>query len=253
MAEFATVSLSEWVKYRDTLKKLSEAAANEFRDAVFMDSGFFHGVGLGKIPRDQLIDYAYSLVTKYSEGSTALACEMYDELAALSGADVPPAVPAETATVSEVAKTVNGVTKLSEGQDLLADALGRLVKQAGQDTTLQNALRDGAQVAWVPAGKTCPFCLMLASRGYTTVSDEILEKGHATHIHSHCDCAYAVRHDTTSTVEGYNPAKYRRIYDDAEGATGREKVNAMRREMYAIEHGKNRNAAAMKWLNVFKD
>ena len=48
------------------------------------------------------------------------------------------------------------------------------VKKAGIDTTLQNAYRDrpkkygkkrntGAQVAWVPSGDTCPFCLMLAS------------------------------------------------------------------------------------------
>ena len=69
-----TVSLNEWVKYRDLLAKLSQKAADEFRDAVWSASGRWGGVGLANIPRDELIEFAYALATKYGEGSAALAC-----------------------------------------------------------------------------------------------------------------------------------------------------------------------------------
>ena len=116
-----------------------------------------------------------------------------------------------------------------------------MVKQAGADTTLRNALRDGAEFAWVPAGDTCAFCLTLASRGWQRASKKAVKGGHAEHIHSNCDCTYAIRFDGKGGVAGYDPDKYRAMYDAAEGDTPREKINAMRRENYA-EHREEINA-----------
>ena len=99
----ATMPLDTWVKYKNLLAKISDEAAKEFRDAVFNVNGRFGGVGLGQIDREELIQFAYALVTKYSEASTEAACIFYDELAELSGAVVPPAVPAEIANISTVA------------------------------------------------------------------------------------------------------------------------------------------------------
>ena len=42
-------------------------------------------------------------------------------------------------------------------------------------------------------------------------------------------------------MEGYDPEKYLRMYENAEGSTSREKINAMRRENYA-EHKEEINA-----------
>lgn len=222
-----TVRLDEWTKYRDILKKLSDQAADEFRDAVWNVNGKWQGVGLGKIPRDEIVDYAYALVTKYSEGASAAACVYYDELAAISKANVPPAVPAKSADIKTVAKAVN----FTDDTDQVANALGRLVKRAGQDTTLRNAIRDGAQVAWIPNGDTCAFCLALASRGWEYAGKVALKKGHAEHIHSNCDCAYGVRFTERTKYEGYEPKDYKRLYDSQPG-TPEEKINAMRREAY---------------------
>ena len=47
---------------------------------------------------EALINYGYAVATKYGEASAAIAAEMYDATAALAGASVPAAVPAETAT-----------------------------------------------------------------------------------------------------------------------------------------------------------
>ena len=71
---------------------------------------------------------------------------------------------------------------------------------------------------------------MLASRGWQHISDRALKNGHAEHIHAHCDCQYAVRFDNNTEVEGYDPDKYLEMYENAEGDTWQEKLNAMRRE-----------------------
>lgn len=228
-----TISLDTWTKYRDILKKLSDKAADEFRDAVWNINGRWKGVGLGLIPRDDLIEFAYALVAKYGEGTAAVACELYDEMARLSGVNLAPAVPAELPTINEVGKAINGTIKQSVNENMVSGTVGRLVKQVGQDTTVRNAIRDGAQFAWIPTGDTCAFCITLASRGWQYASKKALKNGHAEHIHANCDCAYAVRFNDRTQIEGYDPDEYLRMYQDADGKTPQQKINAMRRGFYA--------------------
>lgn len=148
---------------------------------------------------------------------------------------------ADLPNYDEVAKSVNGAKKQSE--KLIPSAVGRKVKQVGADTTLKNAMRDGAQFAWIPSGDTCAFCLMLASRGWQYMSKKALKNGHAEHIHANCDCQYAVRFDGKSTVQGYDPDKYLEMYESADGETWEEKVNSMRRIAYARKTGGSMSGA----------
>ena len=187
--------------------------------------------GLGDT--DSLIGYAYGVATKYGEASAALAATMYDELAALAGKILPAAELADTATFGEVAETVTGILRKSQNPEILSSSVSRLVKQAGADTTLKNAARDGAEFAWVPNGDTCAFCVMLASNGWKKAGKKALRGGHAQHIHSNCDCTYAVRFDERDGVQGYDPNRYLKMYENADGATWQDKVNAMRRDFYA--------------------
>lgn len=201
-----------------------------------------HGTG----DTDALIAYAHALVTKYGEGSAELACQMYDALAAAAQAGVPAAEPAEPASYGEIARMVQA-TKASPPQ--MQRGVSRLVKRAGADTTLKNALRDGAEFAWVPQGDTCAFCLTLASRGWQKASQAAIKGGHAEHIHANCDCEYAIRFDGRSTVAGYDPDKYLRQYRAAgsdvnalrrvEYAKNKERINAQKRAAYALRQ-KNR-------------
>lgn len=189
---------------------------------------------------DALISYAHALVTKYGEGSAELACQMYDALAAAARAGVPAAEPAEPASYGEIARMVQA-TKASPPQ--MQRGVSRLVKRAGADTTLKNALRDGAEFAWIPQGDTCAFCLTLASRGWQKASQAAIKGGHAEHIHANCDCEYAIRFDGRSTVAGYDPEKYLKQYRDAGSdvnalrrvnyARNRERINAQKRAAYA--------------------
>ena len=192
---------------------------------------------MGGIPQDaeaaqQVIEYANSLVMKYGEASAALACEMYDAISLAEGAEVLAAIPADLPAYGEVAKAVNGTIKLNN-IEIIAGAVERLVKMPGADTMLNNAKRDGAEWAWIPSGDTCMFCITLASRGWQPASKIVMDGGHAEHIHANCDCTFAIRHDLTTNISGYNPDKYLAMYENADGRTPQDKINAMRREAYA--------------------
>lgn len=232
-----TISAKTWNDYVTRLSQLNRKAGQLMQQ--YMDT---HGTE----DADALIRYAYALVTKYGEGSAELAAQMYDAIAAAEEVFVPTAEPAATASYGEVARMVNG-TRTSPPQ--LQSGVSRLVKRAGADTTLKNARRDGAQWAWVPHGDTCPFCITLASRGWQTASAKTLKGDHAEHIHSNCDCEFAVRFHSGTNVAGYDPEKYLKQYQDA----GSD-VNAMRRVDYAarkdaINAQKRAAYAARKNLN----
>ena len=217
------ISTRDWIRYISRLKAISEKAANEMQ-AYITAHGFAN--------TNEILHLAYALSTKYGEAATAAACEMYDAIATAAGASVPAAEPAATATYGEVAKAVNGAIKDEYGGQV-PQIIGRKVKQAGADTTLKNALRDGAEFAWIPHGDTCAFCMTLASRGWQRASTKAIKNGHAEHIHSNCDCEYGIRFSESDSVGGYDPDRYKRIYD-AHGGD----INAIRREQYEANKDK---------------
>lgn len=229
----AQITRKEWNNYIAMLRRLDDRASAEMLAMVVpLKARYDAGLISSNEFRQILIEYAYALATKYGEGAGAAACEMYDAIAALQGVAVPPAAPAPTATIEEVAISVNGTLKTGN-PEIVAQSIGRLVKMAGVDTMQQNAIRDGAEWAWIPSGDTCAFCITLASRGWQKASKKALKNGHAEHVHANCDCTYAVRFNDGLEFEGYEPEKYLDMYYDAEGNTPQERINALRREFYA--------------------
>ena len=226
------ITANAWNEYITRLSRLNQKAGQLMRQ--YVDT---HGTE----STDDLIAYAYGLVTKYGEGSAELACQMYDALAEAANAGVPAAEPAIPADYGEVARMVNATKDQNPAN--LPNGVSRLVKRAGADTTLKNAVRDGAEWAWVPHGDTCPFCITLASNGWQKASSKVLKGGHADHIHANCDCEFAIRFDHNTTVAGYDPEKYLKQYRDAGGdinkmrrvnyAANKERINAQKRAAYA--------------------
>ena len=224
-----------WDDYISRLSQLNQKAGQLMRE--YMD-------GHPEADTDALIRYAYALVTKYGEGSAELACQMYDALAEAQGVTLPAAEPAPTATYGEVTGMVKAT---QDSPPSLQQGVSRMVKQAGADTTTRNAIRDGAEWAWVPHGDVCPFCRMLASNGWQRASKNLLKKGHAQHIHANCDCEFAVRFSREFDVSGYDPEKYLKQYREAgsdinnwrriDYAANRERINAQKRAAYAVRKG----------------
>lgn len=71
---------------------------------------------------------------------------------------------------------------------MLSNAVQRLVQQQGRDTMTRNARSDPSRPRWmrVPHGRTCAFCLMLASRGPVYLSAQTA--GAWNRYHDACDC-----------------------------------------------------------------
>lgn len=237
------ISAKTWNEYVTRLSRLNQKAGQLMRE--YIDA---HGTA----NTDDHVAYAYGLVTKYGEGSAELACQMYEALAEAQGVYVPAAEPAATASYGEVARMVSATKDQNPAN--LPNGVSRLVKRAGADTTLKNAIRDGAEWAWVPHGDTCPFCITLASNGWQKASQKLLKGGHAEHIHAHCDCEFAVRFRSDTTVAGYDPDTYYRQYREAGGdinkmrridyAANRERINAQKRAAYAARKAYTNQAAS---------
>lgn len=205
-----------WDNYIETLRKINDKAASEIKDALMK-----YGVDeTGNVVEDVIsvmvgdnqtfLEYCYAVTKKYGNASAAMAAQMYDAIAELEKASVPAAEMADPASLNDVARTINGVRKTSSNVDEMVGALSRYVKKAGCDTTLKNAYRDRAQYAWIPHGDTCAYCMALAANGWTNVSTAKIRAGypHEEHIHSNCDCTYAIRFNSKTNVSGYNPDKY---------------------------------------------
>ena len=237
------ISSKVWDKYVADLRKINDKAA-ELVAAYYTAHPPATSEAL-----DALLAYCYGIATKYGEAAAELTAQMYDAVALADGRILDAAFPAETATYDEVARTVVGTLKVTTNTEAIGASVARLVKMAGVDTTMQNALRDGAEWAWVPRGMTCAFCIMLASQGWQPASKKAIKGGHAEHIHANCDCTYAIRFDRSSNVAGYDQKEYEDLYyyeHNADGSikvengkpvpragSARNKLKSMRRDFYA--------------------
>lgn len=216
-----------WVKYVTRLSAIDKAATTRLGEMV------------GQIPNFSfdnpehmalLVSEAYAVSNVYGEAAATLAAEMYDAIGLASGMFLDPAELAELASIAQVEWTVKGAAKTSNINEVTS-AVGRLVKKAGVDTVVKNAKRDGAEVAWIPRGDTCAFCIALASKGWTDADN------YQEHIHSNCDCTLGTRFNNSTSIKGYNPRTYEDMYYgvnlDGEKPTAKNRVNALRRQFYA--------------------
>lgn len=212
----------DWNKYVSLLSAINKTAGRKMQAWIDM-----HGTE----DVEALVRVAYALATRYGEAAAATACEMYDEMAALQKAHVPAAEPKQPQHINYIDRAVRDTLKKAPGT--VPGTVSELVKRTGAETTLKNAIRDGAYFAWVPNGDTCAFCITLASNGWRKASKETLDGDHAEHIHKNCDCEFAISFNGPGSIEGYDPDKYLAMYEGAEGDTWKDKVNSMRRAQYA--------------------
>lgn len=184
--------------------------------------------GYKNVEFDDAIEIAYALATKYGEATASLSALMYDSIAEKTGASVPPAEVAPTVSLDDVKKTIYGASSFSQDDEYIAGTVGRMAKQAGADTTLKNAKRDGAEFAWVTSGDSCAYCELLSNFGWQHASAKTIKGDHAEHIHANCQCQFVIRFDKETTVEGYNPNT--NLYNEVPGKTIEEKASNLRRE-----------------------
>lgn len=210
------ITSEQFNRFQKALKAINNAAYNEMKS--FLDS-----VPYQSLEMDDIINLGYYLSTKFGEASAALACQMCDDMAEQMGATVPLAEPSETASYEEVKDAIYASLKYSPWGNNIPGVVSAKVKQAGQDTLVNYAKENNGLVAWVNVGRTCPYCMYLASRGWVNASDEMMEGKHVTHIHDHCDCTYMINpnwNDSYVEIEGQE--KNQELYQSILGENSSE-------------------------------
>lgn len=186
----AQITRASMSRYTDGINKISA----RFQDAarVQLERLDWAGDMTGAI--DAAVDIVNASAGAAAEASAQLGAVFYDGVSELQtgrayGAD------AYSDHLDEgTERAVRGIAQ--EGVDgNIAGMIGQLLaridyetKRAAGNSVIQNARRDTRQprYARVPYGETCPFCIMLASRGpiyYTAES-----AGFNNHYHANCDC-----------------------------------------------------------------
>lgn len=134
-----------------------------------------------------------SLAEAYGEVSSVSAADFYDAARAESVADGRFAASlAPSGAAEQAARQVGWATAPLFARDP-ASSLSRMgsvvdaaALQDGRDTIIHNSLRDRSRPRWarVPVGKTCAFCILLASRGPVYRSADTAGRD----FHASCDC-----------------------------------------------------------------
>lgn len=155
-----------------------------------------------------LMSLVTEIATAYGEVTAVAAADFYDYMAELAGTRLPPAVPVSPvpprAQVESMVRWATGPLRLPDGPlpdaalKRLTGAAQRLAQQPGRRTLMGACARDGVRFARVPQGsETCPYCLMLASRGavYWTQGTAMAA------YHDSCDCAVIAVHQDDDLPE----------------------------------------------------
>ncbi len=139
----------------------------------------------------EVTEEVIAIAGQYGSAAAEMAVEFYADWreAALEIVDWEP----EPATVRPDKYITKMVGNFYDPSDQflsgLLDAVNVAVQQVGRDTIVRNAKRDPAKARWarVPIGKTCAWCLMLASRGAAYLTKQ--SAGGASNVyHPSCDC-----------------------------------------------------------------
>jgi|GEM_PF-3290989 len=222
------ISKDSWEDYIDKLNRVNTKAADEML-AWTEKYGYDYPA---------IVDQAFAIATRYGEGAAALACEMCDEMAELQGIYIPPTEPAEAKSYEYVKAAVDD--KIEKGQESkIPDTVAEIVKRRGAETTLKAARYYNAWFAWVPHGNPCAFCRMLASNGWQRASKKS-KFSHATHIHAHCSCEYAISFQGPYEIGGYDPDKYLEEYESYSGSA-EARLKAMRSQDRRQKAGQDEN------------
>ena len=130
-------------------------------------------------------------------------------------------IPDENGAVhNNAGRTIDDLWPTFADEERALEYVQNLVQTVGRMTMQRAVANDPTKPRWarVPRGaKTCAFCLMLASRGFSYLSEDTA--GRQMQYHADCDCDI-VPSWGSSKLKGYDPDKYREMYQAAKAAAG---------------------------------
>lgn len=203
-----TISRDRLNQYQAGLNKLVELAQADIK-AVYEA---FEPLGDAELMRDAMTDAVAAAATKYGDMSAALAAELFEELSDVEVGRAFDTLLSDTYDPAQLEKSVRySARHLFGGEwtvflNYLNGVIDKAVKQPARDTMMDNAARhagSGVRFARIPKGPTCPFCTMLASRGFVYRSEKLA--GEMQKFHPKCDCQIVPSWEKSPRVDGYDP------------------------------------------------
>lgn len=205
----SVISSFEVRAYTDSLNALTGVAKSAVENAI-------SGIEYEDVAdlRAKLLDAIEPFVTASTDTAAALAAEFYDSVREQATGSRYGANPVSNhepqATEGAIRAFLQGVVEGKPLADVLGKILGRVdweVKHAAGECVIENAKSDPLckRYARVPTGaETCPFCLMLASRGFVYLNAKSAGADGNGHYHANCDCRIVPGFDGMD-YEGYDP------------------------------------------------
>lgn len=223
-------------------------ANRQIASLVERDLGaFWRSLDLSKpeAARDQALRFAPTLVAQYGDAAATVAADWYDDLRSKApGAARRPRFAAVMAA-AVAAERVEASVRYAAGhlftdapdamRDVLSGSVQRYALEPGRQTISLSARRDPWQPRWarVPGGRSCAFCLMLASRGPVYASEA--SAGGMGDYHDHCSCTATPVWPNDELPEGYDPdalyADYQAARDEAGSGDPGAILSAMRQQL----------------------
>lgn len=167
--------------------------------------------------REALVEFTQALVDTYGKPAALVAARFYDDLRRESpnATGRYRAVMATGPNRSQIEATVRWAVGLEDPKASLSGALQRYVSESGRNTITRNSSRDPSAGAWarVPSGgKTCDFCVMVASRGPVYRTEEAAGAG--ADYHDNCSCVPVQIWDGDDLPDGYDPDELYEQYQE---------------------------------------
>ena len=212
-------------------RQLVEAAISKFQEYLY-----------DGITREEVIDIAVGISTKYSMLGSELGAQWYDLCTELAGIDADPAMLSSSNIDSLESRANSYADKFAsdESKAVLSEAFNTFlqneINNSIRTTGNANLWRDyergltPGKWARVPVGDTCAWCLMLASQGAWYLTEKSALGESAGHYHDDCNCV-AVYHATPESIAGYTKlGDYKSTYYEAENmrianASGKQPYN----------------------------
>lgn len=214
------VSAAQVSKYSRDNRNVVELARNNLTQV-------WSGLNVSGDParvRDALIDLFPDLVTVYGDVAAAIAADFYDDTRDAPGAryraapaDTPDAAQSEAAARWGIGPLFQPEPDPSTALTQLSGSLQRLILQAGRSTLIQAARRDPVRTGFarIPQGPTCPWCVMLASRGFVYASEA--SAGAFNRWHDDCNCVIVPGRSARDLPDDYNLNEVRSLYSSGSG------------------------------------
>ena len=197
--------------YNKAIKQSGDSAEVATRKALNAWLDGHPGASIAQI-REVAIAIMDEFGTVFGQAAGDAAYAMRSIVAEAAGVEVEPDAYAYMPDEEYVRKTAKyQIGKLIDGDrkafvDAIADGSRYFAERGANDTMAHFAKVDKGDVrfARVPMGATtCPYCLMLASRGFVYRSEARALNAN----HRHCDCRI-IEGFAGMEVEGYDPEKY---------------------------------------------